>query len=115
VVDIIKSRVDLIERAATELGVKTSNSPLEDEDYQTIDGLVDPLTAQLSLDGVVDIGDTDQVEAEFFLPLAMLLANVSAKSFGQDFSRDVKMEQEAVLRKLTSGKPSYSVAVGDFY
>ena len=52
--DITKTRTDLIERAATELGVLPSGQPLADEDAATIGALVDPLLRQLSLDDVVD-------------------------------------------------------------
>jgi hypothetical protein len=46
--DITKTRVDLIERAATELGALTSGQALSDEDATTIGALLDPLTLQRS-------------------------------------------------------------------
>lgn len=101
-VEITKTRTQLIERAATELGVLVSGQTLEDEDSDTIDNLVDPLTRQLSLDSVVDIADTDAVESEYFLPLARLLANEAAPSFGQQRSEDVKMANERLLRRLSA-------------
>jgi hypothetical protein len=115
VADVVKTRVDLIERAATELGVKTSNTALQDEDYQTIDGLVDPFLLQLSVDSVVNVSDSDEIEAEFFLPLAKLLANVAAPSFGQQESPDVKALQERILRRITAGKPTYQTIKALYY
>ena len=103
--DITKTRTDLIERAATELGVLPSGQPLSDEDSATIGALVDPLTRQLSLDDVVDVSDTSAVPSEYFLPLARLLANEAAPSFGVPYSLDVKMENERQLRRLSATRP----------
>lgn len=107
--DVTKTRTDLIERAATELGALPSGETLSDEDSATIDNLVDPLQMQLSMDGVVDIGDIEQIPSEYFLPLAKLLANVAAPSFGQQENPDVKAMNEQILRKLTASKPTYEV------
>jgi hypothetical protein len=114
-VDITKTRNDLIERAAAELAVLVSGQSLSDEDRATIDNLVDPLIRQLSLDSVVDIGDTDAIESEYFLPLARLLANEAAPSFGQARSEDVKVVNEKLLRKLTATKPTYETLRATYY
>lgn len=113
--EITKTRTQLIERAATQVGVLTSNTPLEVEDSDTIDNLVDPLLLQLSLDRVVDVRDTDAIPAEYFLPVAMLLANTAATSFGQQFNPEVKLEQERILRRLTATRPTYAVIEGVYY
>lgn len=105
-VDVIKTRTDLIEAAATELGARTSGQELSDEDRDTIDGKVDPLTMQLSADDVADFADLDQIPSQYFIPLVMLLANVSAPSFGQAYSVEVKREYERQLRRLTAGRPT---------
>lgn len=102
--DVVKTRTDLIERAATELGALPSGETLSDEDRTTIDNLVDPLVLQLSFDEVVDVSDIEAIPSEWFLPLAKLLKNVAAPSFGQQESPDVKTMQERVLRRLTATK-----------
>jgi hypothetical protein len=104
--DITKTRIDLIERAATELGVLPSGQPLSDEDSATIGALLDPLTRQLSLDGVVDIADSNAIPSEHFLQLARLLANEAAPSFGIGYSRDAKLENEHQLRRMTATRPT---------
>lgn len=114
-VDLTKTRTDLIERAATELGALTSGETLSDEDRSTIDDLVDPLVQQLSFDGVVDVADTEAVPVEWFLPLAKLLANVAAPSFGQQESADVKLMQERILRKLTAAPATKQVQRAVYY
>lgn len=104
--DLTKSRVDLIRRAATELGKLVSGQDIEAEDNDTIDGLVDPLLRQLSFDGIITI-DPDAIESEYFLPLARLLANESAPSFGTPKSPDIQAMEERTLRRLTASKPTY--------
>lgn len=114
-VDVTKTRTDLIERAATELGALPSGETLSDEDRETIDNLVDPLVMQLSLDGVVDVADTEAIPSEWFISLARLLANEAAPSFGQQTSRQVKDDNEAKLRKLTASKPTFQTQKGTYF
>lgn len=114
-VDVVKTRTDLIERAATELGALTSMQSLADEDRDTIDGYIDPLIQQLATDGVVYIGDTEQIPVEYFLPLAMLLGNAAAISFGQAYSGDLQRAQEMYLRRLTATKPTYQVMKAEYF
>lgn len=104
--DITKTRTDLVERAATELGVLPAGQPLSEEDAATIGALIDPLLRQLARDGVVDIADADAVAAEFFLPLARLVANEASPSFGMAYSLDAKLENERLLRRLTAVRPT---------
>ena len=52
----------------------------------------------------IDIGDANALPSEHFLPLARLLANEAAPSFGAAFSLDVKLENERQLRKLTANR-----------
>lgn len=113
--DVTKTRTDLIERAATELGALPSGETLSDEDRTTIDDLVDPLVLQLSLDGVVDVSDTEAIPSEWFLSLARLLANEAAPSFGQQTNPDVRRENENKLRKLTATKPTRESQKATYY
>lgn len=112
---LTKTRTDLIERAATELGVLPSGQSLSDEDAAVISNLLDPLLRQLSLDGVVDIGDADAIESEYVLPLARLLANEAGPSFGFAYSREVKLENERQLRRLTATRPSRETLKTTYY
>lgn len=114
-VEITKTRTQLIERAATELGVLTSGQSLSDEDSDTIDNLVDPLVRSLSLDSVVDIQDTDAIEAEYLIPLARLLANEAAPSFGQQTNPQVKMDNERTLRRLSATRPTYETLRTNYF
>jgi hypothetical protein len=113
--DITKTRADLIERAASELGVLPAGQPLSDEDAATLSALVDPLLQQLSLDDVAEIADSDAVPVEFFLPLARLLANEASPSFGIAYSLDAKLENERQLRRLTAARPTRERQKATYY
>jgi hypothetical protein len=114
-VDISKTREDLIFRAATEVGALASGQSLSAEDYDTIDNLVDPLCQQLSFDGVAHVQDTNAIQLEHFIPLARLLANEAAISFGQAYSRDVKISNETILLRLTAMRPTYETLENDYF
>ena len=114
-VDISKTREDLIYRAATEVGALASGQSLSAEDFATIDNLVDPLVQQLSFDGIVHVQDTDAIQPEHFLPVARLLANEAAISFGQAYSRDVKITNETQLLRLTAMRPTYETLENDYF
>ena len=113
--DITRTRTDLIERAASELGVLPSGQPLSDEDAATLGALVDPLLQQLALDEVAEVADSDAVPAEFFLPLARLLANEASPSFGVAYSLDAKLENERQLRRLTATRPTRERQKATYY
>jgi len=113
--DITKTRTDLIARAATELGVLPSGQPLSDEDAATLDALVDPLLRQLALNDVADVGDSDAIAAELFLPLARLLANEASPSFGMAYSLDAKLENERQLRRLAATRPTRERQKATYY
>lgn len=113
--DVTKTREDLIARALTELGKLVAGQNVEEEDEQTVDDLVDPLLRQLAIDGVVYIGDADAIEPEYFLPLGRLLANEAGPSFGIPKNEEAKRLDEAILRRLTAGRPTYQPLVVDYF
>jgi hypothetical protein len=114
-VDISKTREDLIFRAATEVGALVAGQSLAAEDYDTFDNMIDPLCQQLSFDGVAHIQDTNAIQPEFFIPLARLLANETAISFGQAWSRDIKIANETILQRLTAMRPTYETLESDYF
>ena len=113
-VDISKTREDLIHRAATEVGALVVGQSLSSEEYAAIDNLVDPLVQQLSFDGVVHVQDTNAIQPEYFIPLGRLLANEAAISFGQAYSRDVKIINETILLRLTAMRPTFETLENSF-
>lgn len=114
-VDLTKTRSQLRERAAKDLGIIEPGETLSTEDSDTFDGLIDPLVAQLSADQIVYIQDTEAIEVEFFLPLARLLANLAGPDFGSPINEQAKATDEATLRRLASTRPSYEPMQGHYF
>lgn len=104
--DLSKTRSQLIERAAKDLGIIEPGETLSTEDRETFDGLVDPLIAQLSAESIVTIQDDEAIENEYFLPLARLLANIAGPDFGSPINEVAKMQDEKILRKLSTAAAS---------
>lgn len=113
--DFYKTRNQLKLQAALSIAAVEPGEALSSEDDDTFDGLVDPLIAQLAEDSIVYIGDVEQIELAFFLPLASLLANVAGPHFGSPVNAEAKMRDEATLRRLSAGKPTYEVLVGSYF
>lgn len=104
--DTFKTRDQLKQRAAKDLGIIEPGETLSTEDDETFDGLVDPLIAQLAVDQIAYISDSEQIELELFLPLARLLANIAGPDFGSPINEAAKQQDEQALRRLTSTKPT---------
>jgi hypothetical protein len=105
-VDNVKTRTQLKQRAALYLGIIEPGEALSTEDDATFDGLVDPLIAQLEVDEIVYISDTDAIELYYFLPLARLLANTAGPDFGSPINEPAKEQDEKTLRRMSSSKPT---------
>lgn len=114
-VDTFKTRTQLIERAAKDLGILEPGETLSTEDAETFEGLVDPLFAQLAADGVAYVSDTEEIELELFLPLARLLANIAGPDFGSPINEQAKRLDEQTLRRLTGSKSTGEVMKAVYY
>lgn len=95
-------------------GLDPSQSP-DAEDLETIGQYVDPLMAQLRVEEIVYIDDTDEIPVEYFLPLARLLANVAGPRFGSPMNPDAKRVDEAALRRLTASKTTFETQRALYY
>lgn len=113
--DTFKTRDQLKERAALSLGVIEPGEALSAEDNDTFDGLIDPLLAQLADDQIVYIGDPDNIELAYFLPLARLLANMAGPDFGSPINDGARRMDETTLRRLTSTKPTGEVMKTEYF
>jgi hypothetical protein len=108
-VDTVKTRAQLIERAGAAIGVKEPGEALSSEDYNTLDNLVDPLIAQLSADQIYYVDDADAIPVEIFIPLANLLGNMAGPDFGSPVNDDAKARDERTLQRIASTRPTYAV------
>lgn len=113
--DLSKTRDQLIERALKSIGVLMPGESPAAEDSATVDGLIDPLIAQLAADGIAYISDDDAIELALFLPLARLLANAAGPDFGSPVNQEAKAMDEQILRRLTSGKPTFETMKTDYF
>lgn len=114
-VDAFKTRAQLKAEVGGDLGLIEPGEALSAEDDAKIDGKIDPLFAQLAVDTVVYVADTEQIELEYFLPLARLLANVCGPDFGSPINEDAQKRDEAILRRLTSTRPTYQAQQGEYF
>lgn len=105
--DTLKTRADLIERALKSIGALEPGEAPSAEDYDTVDGLIDPLLAQLAADQIAYIGDPDQIELELFLPLSRLLANAAGPDFGSPINQEARAVDEQILRRLGAARPTF--------
>ncbi len=106
-VDTVKTRAQLIERAGAAIGVKEPGEALSSEDYNTLDNLVDPLIAQLSADQIYDVQDSEEIPVEIFIPLANLLGNMAGPDFGSPVNDQAQARDEGILRRMASTRPTY--------
>lgn len=107
-VDITKTRAQLIERAGIDLGLMQPGEALSNEDYNTLDNLFDPLIDQLSADNVIYIQDSDNIPVAIFLPLASVLANYAGPSFGSPINDQALMRDQGTLRRISATQPIYT-------
>jgi hypothetical protein len=114
-VDTVKTRTQLKERAGKNLALIEPGEALSTEDDATLDGLIDPLLAQLAADKVVYIADSETIELEFFLPLARLLANIAGPDFGSPINEEAKRADEAMLRRLTTATTSTATLKAKYF
>jgi hypothetical protein len=114
-VDTVKTRAQLIERAGAAIGVKEPGEALSTEDYNTFDNLVDPLIAQLSADGIYYVQDDNEIPVEIFIPLANLLGNMAGPDFGSPINEEAKQRDEKTLQRIASTRPTYSVMKGQYF
>lgn len=114
-VDIVKTRAQTIERAGVDLGLVQPGEAISPEDYNTLDGLFDPLIAQLSADRVFDILDADAIQVSIFLPVASLLANYAGPNFGSPINDAALMRDQNTLRRIASTDPVYSPMRGEYF
>lgn len=108
----------LAELKSEAFGILTGNDPFQapsTEELETIGMYVDPLVEQLSVDSIVTIPDVEEIQDEYFLPLARLLANVAGPRFGAALNTDAKESDERALRRLSASRPTYETLKSEYF
>ena len=113
--DSVKTRTQLIHRAAKLLALIEPGEAPSTEDYNSLDGLIDTLIAQLAADQIYYVSDPDNIELEIFEPLARLLANTSGPDFGSPINEVAQARDEQILRRLASAPPTYQTLKAEYF
>lgn len=103
----MKTREDLITATLQLLNAIAAGQAPEAEDVETIDGLIDGKVAELNRRDIIFFTDTEEFDDEFVDPLATILADMAAPTFGQ--GRKPESVAEAIAR-LYAMRPSTYVS-----
>jgi hypothetical protein len=90
--DAYKTRNQLIDRIAENLGVLVEGLALDAGDASKIDNLVDPSLALLAAREIYYVSNDEQIEVAAFLPLAVWIANQLVETYG------IASDQAAILQ-----------------
>jgi hypothetical protein len=107
-----QSRQALVYRALYNLGVLPQGQNPGNEEYNAVDGLVDPMLEELIAKDVAFIEDVEAIEDKYFLALGAVLAGHAAPVFG--FQNDIALATRALkgeqdLERISAMKPTFGV------
>ena len=109
-----KTAEQLVYEVAAILGKVVAGESLGQPEYETIDGNIDPVLAEI--EGIVYIGDRDEIEDKYFQTIARLVAIHSAAKFSNaPVDQKAITEHETRLRFLAAGDPTYQPAQGNYF
>jgi hypothetical protein len=77
----MRTRADLVNRAAKFLGKLVAGQALADEDYASINDEIPSIVENLNARGIAYIPDVEEYEEAIFLPLARIVAAIVAPDF----------------------------------
>lgn len=77
----MRTRADLVNRAAKFLGKLVAGQALAAEDYDSIDEELPSIIENLNSRGITYVADLDEIEEAGFLPLARIVAATVATDF----------------------------------
>lgn len=114
-VDITKTRDELVDRALQKLlKVGAGQSPAA-EDQERVDSMVDAVLFDLSGRNIVLVHDEDAIPVEHFEWVADILADMAAPDYGLQRNPQMVAIAEGRLRELTMVGPSYEVVETDHF
>lgn len=109
-----KTAENLVYEVAAILGKSVVGEALGQPEYDTIDGNIDPVLAEIQ--SIVYVGDRDEIEDKYFQTIARLVAVHAAAKFSNapvDLVEIAKHEQR--LKYLAAAEPTYQVAQGSYF
>lgn len=115
-----RTRADLRREVLEILGVLASGQDVEAEDADTIDSRITSVLPMLSALGVVYVGDEEEFDDEYFLPIAQIVAEKTCVPFGIVGGRKQEIERDAnkarfELRRMTAAVPSSEPVRSEYY
>lgn len=109
-----KTAEQLIYKAASILGKYVVGEALGSAEYETIDGCIDPVLAEI--ESIVYVGDRDDIPDVYFQTIARLVAVHAAAEFSNAPVDLALVEQhETRLHYLAGTSPTYEVSEGEYY
>ena len=109
-----KTAEELVYEVAAILGKAVAGEALGQPEYDTIDGNIDPVLSEI--EGIVYVGDRDEIPNKYFQTIARLVAVHSAAKFSNaPVDLALVAQHEARLRYLATGQPSYQVQKAVYY
>lgn len=110
----IKTAEELVYEVAAILGKAVAGEALGQPEYDTIDGNIDPVLAEV--EGIVYVGDRDEIPNKYFQTIARLVAIHSASKFSNTpVDQAAITEHESRLRFLSASEPTYQPAQGNYF
>ncbi len=109
-----KTADNLVYEVAAILGKAVAGEALGQPEYDTIDNNIDPVLAEI--EGIVYIGDRDDIPDRYFQTIARLVAVHSAAKFSNtpvDLVEVTKHENR--LRDLAASQPTYQTQKAVYY
>jgi hypothetical protein len=105
-----KTRDELVNRALANLGALPAGQTANDEEYDQVDALVEPVLASLSARDVYYVSDVQAIADEAFIAIGHCLAWAAAPEFGMHndaamaaLARDAELQ----LKIIQSSPPTY--------
>lgn len=97
----VKTRVALVNQAATRLGILSSGQTLSAEDSANIDGIVDTVIADLNTHAIVTITNPDAIPGGMFNALSDLVADAAKGFYESDGLATKQLEADAGAARLS--------------
>ena len=109
-----KTADDLVYEVASILGKAVAGEALGQPEYDTIDGNIDPVLAEI--EGIVYVGDRNDIDDKYFQTIARLVAVHSAAKFSNAPLDQAGLTQlESRLRFLSASEPTYQPMAGEYF
>jgi len=117
-----RTRRELVTEALVNLGVLAAGQQPDAEDFEMVDNMYEPMVAWLEAAQIIDMDNTvDAIPAEWFNPLAVLLADEAALGFGLPGVPAAPNSPSPVaaaidkLRLATYARPTYEIQKTEYF